>query len=135
MNIAIFGSRDIPIEQSKQVFDLIQSKVNLLTADHIVSGGAKGADTIAEIIAKEHSIKTLIFKPDWTKHGKAAGMVRNTDIVKNADMGFAIVNKPLQESKGTFDSFKKFLKAGKPVFLIDLLRCTIEECTSIPALP
>lgn len=118
MNISIFGYRDIHIDPIEIITGFSQAKVNLATVDHIVSGGATGADSIAEKIAKEHNISTMIFKPDWNKHGRSAGVVRNTEIVKNSDIGFAIVNKPLPESKGTYDTYKKSQRAGKPVHLL-----------------
>lgn len=31
----------------------------------VVSGGAKGADTLGEQWARKHKIKVLILKPDW----------------------------------------------------------------------
>jgi len=39
----------------------------------IISGGCRGADTMAERYAKENNIRTRILRPDWARHkGKAA---------------------------------------------------------------
>jgi len=43
----------------------------------LVSGGAKGADTLAERFAKELGIDCEVFLADWNKHGKAAGFIHN----------------------------------------------------------
>lgn len=43
----------------------------------IVSGGAKGADSLAEEYAKKHCYPLMIFPADWSK-GNSAGYVRNT---------------------------------------------------------
>jgi predicted Rossmann fold nucleotide-binding protein DprA/Smf involved in DNA uptake len=81
----------------------------------IVSGGAKGADTIAESFAKVCRIPTKIFLPDWDKHGKAAGFIRNREIVDYCDMVIAFWD---QKSKGTKNTIDTALKAGKPVWII-----------------
>jgi hypothetical protein len=41
----------------------------------VISGGAKGADTIAESLVPPINFKK--FPADWSKHGKAAGPIRN----------------------------------------------------------
>ena len=44
---------------------------------HIVSGGARGADALAEKYAKEKGYKLHIFPADWDRYGKYAGPKRN----------------------------------------------------------
>ena len=44
---------------------------------HIVSGGAKGADTLAEWYAKERGYQMHVFPADWDRFGKSAGYKRN----------------------------------------------------------
>ena len=43
----------------------------------IISGGARGADTLAENYAKKRGYKTLIMPAEWDKYGKSAGYKRN----------------------------------------------------------
>lgn len=43
----------------------------------IVSGGAKGADELAERYAKEKQYELIIFKANWELDGKSAGYLRN----------------------------------------------------------
>ncbi len=43
----------------------------------IISGGANGADKLAERYAKEHGYQLKIFPAKWDLYGKRAGMVRN----------------------------------------------------------
>jgi len=81
----------------------------------LVSGGAKGPDTIAERWAKVCRIPTKIFLPDWDKYGKAAGFIRNQQIVDYCNMVLAFWDR---KSKGTKDSIDKALKAGKPVWIV-----------------
>ena len=77
-----------------------------------MSGGAKGADTLAENWAEEYGIPITIFRPDWKAYGKAAGPIRNTDIVNECTHMIAF---PSVKGKGTQDSIKKAKENGKLV--------------------
>lgn len=48
----------------------------------IVSGGAKGADTLAEKYAKENNYELKIFRADWDNYSKSAGYIRNEEMHK-----------------------------------------------------
>jgi hypothetical protein len=79
--VAVIGSRTF------QDYSLLKATLDQIPGIQlIVSGGAKGADSLAEQYARENGIETPIFKPDWRKHGKIAGFLRNTTIVENSDM-------------------------------------------------
>jgi hypothetical protein len=109
MKVAVIGSRDF------NDYELVKETLKYYTITLLVSGGAKGADSFGERYANENNIETLIFKPDWDKHGKAAGMIRNTDIVNNADTIIAFWDG---ESKGTKDSITKAEKKGKNIIIV-----------------
>jgi hypothetical protein len=81
----------------------------------IVSGGAKGADTLGEKWANENNIPTLIFLADWNRNGKQAGFIRNEDIIKNCDNVVAFWDGV---SKGTAHSLFLAKKYGKPIKII-----------------
>ncbi|MFW6046326.1 MAG: DUF2493 domain-containing protein [Candidatus Woesearchaeota archaeon] len=100
MKLGIVGSRNF------NNFKLLENTIlgnfsNLEYIDVIVSGGAKGADTLAEKFAEKYNIKTEIYKPDWKTHGKKAGFIRNREIVDNSDFVIAFWNG---ESKGTLST-------------------------------
>jgi hypothetical protein len=84
----------------------------------IVSGGAKGADSLGRDFAQKHSAKYLEFLPDWEKFGKSAGVVRNADIVKNSDFVLAFWDG---QSGGTRHSLELAQKTGKPYFAYNYL--------------
>lgn len=87
--------------------------------DEIISGGAKGADSMAELYAREKGIKLTIFPADWEKYGKSAGMIRNKDIINNCDVCVAFWDGI---SKGTKNSISLAQKQNKMVYIknIDL---------------
>ena len=55
-----------------------QVKVNKIT---IISGGARGADTLGERYARLRNFELTKVKADWNKYGKSAGFVRNREML------------------------------------------------------
>ena len=49
---------------------------------HVVSGGAKGADTLAERYARERNYELHVFPANWDTFGKSAGYRRNEEMHK-----------------------------------------------------
>jgi hypothetical protein len=47
----------------------------------IVSGGARGADSLAEEYAKISGDKLTVIPADWEKYGRAAGPIRNQEML------------------------------------------------------
>lgn len=83
---------------------------------HIISGGARGADSLAVRFAVDNSLPLITFLPDWERYGKSAGYIRNADIVKTADELIAFWDS---KSKGTLHSINLARKQGKTVVVIE----------------
>lgn len=81
----------------------------------VISGGARGADSLAARWAADHRIKLTVFKPDWDKHGKAAGFIRNEDIIAAADTVLAIWDGL---SKGTGNSLSIAKRLKRPTLIV-----------------
>lgn len=112
MKIAVVGSRNFNNYQLlKNTLDKYKEKCEL-----IISGGAKGADKLAERYAKENGFEIKIFKPDWKRYGKGAGLIRNKQIVENADLIIAFWDG---KSKGTAFTVNYAQKSGKEVEVIN----------------
>lgn len=73
----------------------------------IVSGGARGADKLGEIYARENNYKLKIFISDWEK-GKSAGMVRNIEMLKYSSHALIFWDGISKGSKHTIDNAKKY---------------------------
>ena len=52
------------------------------TGVQIISGMARGADTLAVDWAKLNYCEVLEYPADWDKHGKAAGPIRNQEMLE-----------------------------------------------------
>lgn len=67
-------------------YDMLKQELDAQLADKssitVVSGGAKGADSLAERYAKEKGYLVEVFKADWKKYGRAAGPIRNEEMQK-----------------------------------------------------
>lgn len=114
MKLGIVGSRTfLDYQLLKTTIDqIINSSTNSIT--HIVSGGAKGADTLASRYAEEKNFEMIVFKPNWKKYGKRAGFIRNTDIIYTSDIIVAFWDG---KSSGTKDSIDKALELNKQVII------------------
>ncbi len=83
----------------------------------IVSGGARGADTLATRYAIERGIPLVVHPADWNRHGKSAGFRRNKLIVRDADFMVAF---PTKASKGTRHSIDLAREKGIGVRVINV---------------
>lgn len=81
MKIIIAGGRDYYLQpQDLAKLDQIKDQIT-----EVVSGGAKGVDICGEHWAIKNNIPIKAFAPDWKKHGKAAGPIRNKQMADYAD--------------------------------------------------
>lgn len=104
MKIAIIGSREhgnVNLEQE------MKKRFGVLTNDIIISGGARGIDTLAALYARKHGMKLLEFRPDYAKFGRGATFVRDRLIVDMADVVVALWNGTSRGTKYTIDYAKK----------------------------
>lgn len=115
MRLAIVGSREF------ENYDLVCSEVAKIQKskkiDLIVSGGAKGADTLARKFAALNKIPLMEFLPDYERYGRGAPLQRNTLIVQNADYVIAFVTP---SSRGTLDTIKKAKQRGLVVKVVNV---------------
>jgi len=76
----------------------------------IVSGTAKGADTLGERYAKERGYKCVRMPAEWDKYGQKAGYLRNEEMLKIADGVIAFWKS---NSPGTAHMIKITKETGK----------------------
>lgn len=100
MRIIIAGSREYNnYEEAAKLIDKFIKDVNSSNVV-IVSGGAKGADKIGEEYAARNDLDCVVYKANWGKYGKQAGIIRNGEMAKNADCLLAFWDG---ESRGTYN--------------------------------
>jgi len=74
----------------------------------IVSGTARGVDTLGEIYAYENNIPLVKFPANWERFGKRAGFIRNEQMAKNADALLAIWDGNSSGTKSMIELAKKY---------------------------
>lgn len=111
MKILIAGSRNI------DTFDLSPYVPKETTL--IISGGAKGIDTIAEEYADKHKISKLILLPQYNLYGKSAPIKRNEMMVNIADTVIIVWDG---YSRGTKSTLQYSKKKNKNIILITIPR-------------
>jgi hypothetical protein len=112
VKVAIVGSRNYPHPES--VIRFVEQLAAKYPDAIVVSGGARGVDSIAEEAAERSGLSTLIFPADWARHGRRAGYLRNEDIIAAADI---VVGFWDGESRGTQHSLDLAIRAGKQLFV------------------
>ncbi len=81
-------------------YALLEQTLNeMLPIALIVSGGAKGADELAEY----NNIPCVVCPAEWSKYGRTAGPIRNKDIVSRVNQVVAFWDG---ESRGTMSTIK-----------------------------
>lgn len=80
LKIVVAGSR------SFNNYELLKEKLDFYIGNHqdveIVSGTARGADSLGERYAQEKGFFVRRFPADWDKYGKRAGYLRNEEMAK-----------------------------------------------------
>ena len=97
VKVIIAGSRDFNdydyLEKScHKIFYALAKEYSILTNNikkdisnmEIISGIARGADSLGEQFAKKYNIKTKRFPADWNTYGKSAGYLRNKRMAEYA---------------------------------------------------
>ncbi len=115
MRVAVVGSRSIGCGDSRErAYELLCRHIPV-NATEIISGGAVGIDSLAEVYARENGLMMTVFKPDYAKYGKRAPLVRNDQIIAHAQYVIAIWDG---ESHGTAYTMTTCFKEGIPLKLI-----------------
>lgn len=114
MKLAIAGSRNF------NDFAFLELKINELrkqyAIDSLISGGAKGADLLAEQYAAKYHLAIECVLPDWKMHSHGAGHRRNEIIVQKCDLLIAFWDG---KSKGTKHIIEYAQKQNKQVYIFN----------------
>ena len=111
--VLVCGGRDFnDYDLLESVLDTISSEVGVF---QIISGCAKGADTLAIQYANKHEYPLREFPADWDKHGKAAGPIRNKQMLDEGRPNIVIA---FPGGRGTADMVNRSKKVGIEVIEI-----------------
>ena len=117
MRVLVCGGRDFGLIMSERFF-IEQELHKILNPDNekllpikyiIITGGAKGVDTIAHTIALKNYLMTEVYLADWKKYGKSAGYIRNKQMLDEGKPDLVIA---FPGGKGTKMMVKLAKEAG-----------------------
>jgi hypothetical protein len=84
----------------------------------VIEGEAPGADTIARQVCEEFGWKFRAFPADWDTHGRAAGPIRNKQMLNEGKPHFVLAfHLDIEHSKGTKNMVEQSRKTGIPVWI------------------
>lgn len=113
MKTIIAGSRTVTD------YSIVLKAIQLSKFDisEVVSGGARGADSLGERFAKENKIPVKIFPANWEMYGKKAGFLRNREM---AEYGEALIAIMINNSKGTSNMISLAKEKGLKVYVLEI---------------
>ena len=119
MKVLICGSRHV--EDTVDNMLVVEEAMTLYcpNINEVIHGGAAGIDDIAGQIATGRELKVTCFAANWGKYGKAAGPIRNQQMIdQKPDLVLAFIGP---KSKGTKDTIQRAKRAGIETVVIELL--------------
>jgi hypothetical protein len=114
VKVLVTGGRDYDDHRTvKAVLDYVNKASRIISLCH---GGATGADSWAGMWSWENDLMPKSYDADWKAHGKAAGPIRNSFMLKDFGPDLCVM---FPGSNGTADMVSKCRRAGVPVFTVE----------------
>lgn len=98
MRVLVCGGRDY--SDWKKVYDTLDA----LPVTILIHGGASGADALASDWAASRLRPCMSYHADWSKHGRAAGPIRNQEMIDDAKPGLVVA---FPGGRGTADLIRR----------------------------
>lgn len=117
MRILVCGGRDFDPEYVSDRIDTLLGRWFPCEPNIRIShGGARGADAGAALFAKEMGLVSRVYPADWNTHGKAAGVIRNQEMLDQEEPVRVIAFWD-GKSKGTLDMITRAVRGFVPVWI------------------
>lgn len=111
MRVLVCGGRDYGDRQ--HVFDVLDGLRGKYGRLNVIQGGARGSDALArEWAFCQTSVHLSNFPAEWEKYGKAAGAIRNQQMLIEGKPDLVIA---FPGGRGTADMVRRAKAAGIPV--------------------
>jgi hypothetical protein len=103
MKVLVTGDRNWSDEAA------VEHHLRELGTTEVIEGEARGADTLARIVAERNGWKVHKFPADWDAFGKSAGPIRNSLMIEEKPDAVLAFHDRLAKSRGTWDCVKRAL--------------------------
>jgi hypothetical protein len=98
-------------------YERIKHVLSAVKPTRVIAGGARGADKLAERACDELGIPCDVYPAEWKKFGRAAGPIRNRQMLDLKPDHVLAFHDDLNSSKGTKDCTQEATRRGIPVGL------------------
>ena len=106
MRVAVVGSRSLDGRCYGMLAEHIPPGVS-----EIVSGGASGAESLAEQYALERGLPMTVIRPDYKTYDRTAPLIRNSQIVSESDFTLVLWDGI---SRGSLNVIMTCIRTNKP---------------------
>ena len=128
MKVLVCGGRNFG--DTDLVYSVLDSVNEVQGIGEVIEGAAQGADRIASHWAHNRGITNRKFYADWEKHGKAAGPIRNQQMLDEGKPDLVIA---FTGGRGTEDMCARAERGGVEVRRVDITDTTGNPLTPISA--
>ena len=110
MRVLVCGGRDYTDKDALYAYlDLLHS---VQPIEVVIHGAARGADSLGAQWAKDRGIKVDPYPADWKRHPKAAGPIRNQQMLDEGKPDLVVA---FAGGRGTADMVRRSIAAGVKV--------------------
>ena len=113
MRVLVCGGRDFA--KTDVLYAFMDKLCKSHPIDTVIEGDARGADRMAGYWARRNRITNLKFPANWKGHGKAAGHIRNQQMLDEGKPDLVIA---FPGGRGTADMISRAKRAGIEVMEI-----------------
>jgi len=110
MKILVTGGRNYGQAMREQ--DFIYDVLDEICPNHVIEGGASGADAVARAWCEHREVQNTTYKADWDRLGKWAGPRRNTLMLTHGKPDLVVA---FQGGRGTANMVSQANGAGVPI--------------------
>lgn len=110
MRLLVCGSRTWTDREALRAW-LDKTDAAMGPIEVVIHGAARGADSMAGEWARDRGKHEIACPADWRRHGKAAGPIRNREMLEH-QLDLVIAFRVVGQSRGTDDMLRAARKAG-----------------------
>lgn len=125
MRIIVCGSRHAKPEAKRRIAQILDWLAEEVPGPHVViEGDAPGVDRLSGQVGQARGWEIIAVPAEWSKNGRAAGPIRNQQMLVEHPTVNAVVAFPAlpinYDRSGTMDMVKRGLNAGIPALIFPL---------------
>jgi hypothetical protein len=125
VKIIVCGSRYARPEAERRIAQILDWLAEEVPGPHaVIEGDAPGIDRLSGRVARSRGWEVITMPAEWSKNGRAAGPIRNQQMLDEHRTVNAVVAFPAMpinyDRSGTMDMVKRALNAGIPALVFPL---------------